>query len=61
MEYKNCKTLRNTDLKLYKVELENEYERVKKEIKDRLETLDKLDIEYNKLENEIKKRGNQLY
>lgn len=61
MEFKDCKTLRNEELKLYKIELENLYEKTKSEIKEKLEFLDTLDKEYNKIDSEIKIRGSKLY
>ena len=61
MEFKDCKTLSNQELKLYKTELENIYEKTKSEIKEKLEFLDTLDDEYNNVENEIKIRGSKLY
>jgi hypothetical protein len=61
MEFKDCKTLRNEELKLYKIELENLYEKTKSEIKEKLEFLDILDKEYNKIDSEIKIRGSKLY
>lgn len=61
MEFKDCKTLRNEELKLYKIELENLYEKTKSEIKKKLEFLDTLDKEYNKIDSEIKIRGSKLY
>lgn len=53
---KDCKTLSNNELKLYKLSLENEYEAVKAKIAALEEELDKLDLEYNKAENEEKIR-----
>lgn len=61
MEFKDCKTLSNNELKLYKIELENIYEKTKSEIKEKLEFLDTLDVEYNNIESEIKIRGSKLY
>ena len=61
MEFKDCKTLRTNDIKLYMIDLENEFENVKKSIKEKMEYLDTLDREYNKAENEISLRKNSLY
>ena len=46
----------NNELKLYKLSLENEYEAVKAKIRTLEETLDNLDREYAKAENEEKIR-----
>ena len=56
MVSKDCKILTNNELKLYKLSLENEYEAVKAKIAALEEELDKLDIEYVKVENEEKIR-----
>ena len=55
---KDCKTLSNNELKLYKLSLANEYEAVKAKIASLEEELDKLDREYVKAENEEKIRIN---
>lgn len=46
----------NSELKLYKLNLENEYEAVKAKIAKLEERLDELDREYTKAENEEKIR-----
>ena len=56
MIFKDCKMMSNNELKLYKLSLENEYEAVKAKIKTLEETLDNLDREYAKAENEEKIR-----
>lgn len=56
MVAKDCKTLSNNELKLYKLSLENEYEAVKAKIAALEQTLDELDREYVKAENEEKIR-----
>lgn len=61
MEFKDCKNLRNNDIKLYMIDLQNEYDKVKREIKEKIEYLDTLDREYNKAENEINLRRNSIY
>ncbi len=53
---KDCKTLSNNELKLYKLALENEYEAIKAKIASLEEQLDTLDREYAKAENEEKIR-----
>ena len=53
---KDCKTLSNNELKLYKLALENEYEAIKSKIASLEEQLDTLDREYAKAENEEKIR-----
>ena len=53
---KDCKTLTNNELKLYKLALENEYEAVKAKIAELEKQLDGLDREYVKAENEEKIR-----
>lgn len=53
---KNCKELSNSELKLYKLSLENEYEAVKAKIASLEKELDMLDREYVKVENEEKER-----
>ena len=56
MVSKDCKMMSNNELKLYKLSLENEYEAVKAKIRTLEETLDNLDREYAKAENEEKIR-----
>jgi hypothetical protein len=53
---KDCKTLTNNEIKLYKLALENEYEAVKAKITELEKQLDELDREYVKVENEEKIR-----
>lgn len=53
---KDCKSMSNNELKLYKLSLENEYEAVKAKISALEEELDKLDRAYIKIENEEKIR-----
>ena len=53
---KDCKTLSNNELKLYKLSLENEYEAVKAKITELERLLDELDREYLKAESEEKIR-----
>ena len=53
---KDCKTMSNNELKLYKLALENEYEAIKAKINALEDELDKLDREYAKAENEEKIR-----
>jgi hypothetical protein len=53
---KDCKNLSNSELRLYKLNLENEYEAIKAKIASLEEELDKLDREYAKAENEEKIR-----
>ncbi len=56
MIQRDCKSMSNNELKLYKLSLENEYEAVKAKIVKLEEELDKLDREYEKVENEEKIR-----
>ena len=56
MTEKDCKSMSNNELKLYKLSLENEYEAVKAKISALEEELDKLDRAYIKIENEEKIR-----
>ncbi len=53
---KDCKNISNSELRLYKLNLENEYEAIKAKIASLEEELDKLDREYAKAENEEKIR-----
>ena len=53
---KDCKKLSNSELKLYKLALENEYEAIKSKIEALEKQLDELDREYLKAENEEKIR-----
>lgn len=61
MEFKECKDMRNADIKLYMLSLSNEYEKVKSEITEKLKYLDTLDREYNKAEGELNLRKNSIY
>ena len=56
MVHKDCKTLTNNELKLYKLSLENEYEAIKAKILDLETQLDEIDRVYGKIENEEKIR-----
>lgn len=56
MIQRDCKSMSNNELKLYKLSLENEYEAVKAKIVKLEEELDNLDREYEKVENEEKIR-----
>ena len=56
MIQRDCKSMSNNELKLYKLSLENEYEAVKAKIVKLEEELDKLDRENEKVENEEKIR-----
>ena len=53
---KDCKTMSNNELKLYKLTLENEYDAIKAKIASLERQLDELDREYNKAETEEKIR-----
>ena len=53
---KDCKILSNSELKLYKLTLENEYEAIKAKINALEDELDRIDREYAKAENEEKIR-----
>ena len=56
MVEKDYKNLSNNELKLSKLNLENEYEAIKAKIADLEMKLDKIDIEYQKILNEEKIR-----
>lgn len=56
MVEKDYKNLSNNELKLCKLNLENEYEAVKAQIAELEQKLDKMDREYQKIENEEKIR-----
>jgi hypothetical protein len=58
MSDKIYKDLSNSELQIEKRKLEDKYEVIKIEIKTKYEELEKLDREYNKIENEIKLRKN---
>ena len=53
---KDCKTLTNNELALYKLSLQNEFEAVKGKIALLEDELDKLDRAYNKVLKEEKAR-----
>ena len=57
---KDCKNMSNNELKLYKLSLTNEYEAIKSKILELEKELDKLDLEYRKVENEENKRRNSF-
>lgn len=59
MEKQDIKNMSNAELRLYKKSLEDQYEVVKKQINDLYEELDKMDIEYNKVESELNNRQNR--
>jgi hypothetical protein len=56
MEFKELKLLTDTELGLYMKNLENEFEAKKAEINGLCNHLEKLDKEYAKAENEIRRR-----
>lgn len=56
MVEKDYKNLSNNELKLSKLNLENEYEAVKAQIAELEQKLDKMDREYQKILNEEKIR-----
>ena len=53
---KDCKKMTNNEIRLYKMNLENEYEATKAKISELEKLLDELDVEYIKAENEEKIR-----
>ena len=61
MEKKDIKTLSNGELNIYKIELSNRYETVKKDIKKLCDEMDFLDAEYNKVNNEINNRSKNIF
>lgn len=56
MEFKNTKELSNSEIQLYMTTLENEYEVLKYKVKEQCDLLEKMGKEYNKAEEELKKR-----
>ena len=58
MEFKDVKTLTNSEIGLYKKTLENEFDISKVRIEELCKYLEKLDKEFNKADNEIKSRQN---
>jgi hypothetical protein len=61
MEFKNPKELSNAELRLYQEDLKNEFEAIKREIKEKFDELDKLDREYVKADAEMNNRRNVKY
>lgn len=61
MKDKNIKELSNSELNVYKKELENEYESIKNKISGLCEELKKVEKKYNSIEIEFKIRKNNLY
>jgi len=61
MDFKDTKYLTNNEIGLYKMELENEYEKTKTDITKLCDYLEKLDREYSKVENEQRIRQNSIY
>ncbi len=61
MEKKDIKTLTNGELNIYKVELTNKYEVLKKDIKKLCDEMDSLDNEYNKVVEEMNKRSKNIF
>lgn len=61
MDFKDVKQLTNTEISLYKKELENEYETIKTKINKLCDELEQLDKEYVKVENEVGVRKNRLF
>ena len=60
MVTKDCKSMSNNELKLYKLALENEYEATKAKIVELDKILDELDREYIKAQNEEKIRRTSI-
>jgi len=61
MGKKDIKTLTNGELNIYKVELTNKYEVLKKDIKKLCDEMDSLDNEYNKVVEEMNKRSKNIF
>lgn len=61
MGKKEIKTLTNGELNIYKVELTNKYEVLKKDIKKLCDEMDSLDNEYNKVVEEMNKRSKNIF
>lgn len=53
MEKKNTKNMSNTEIKVYLLQLENEFEAKKNNIKKICEELIELEHEYNSAQNEL--------
>lgn len=61
MKEKNPKELSNSELNIYKKDLENEYEAIKNEISRLCEELKKVEKKYYSVELEFKIRKNSIY
>ena len=61
MTNKNLKELSNTELNLYKKDLENEYEAIKNKITKLCDELSNVERKYNSVETELKIRKNNIY
>lgn len=61
MTKKDVKELSNNELIIYKKELSNEFEAVKSKIDRLCEELAKIEKEHDKVDNELKIRGNKIY
>lgn len=61
MKDKNPKELSNSELNIYKKDLENEYEAIKNEISRLCEELKKVEKKYYSVELEFKIRKNSIY
>lgn len=61
MEFKDLKTLSNSEIMLYKETLKNEFEVLKVEISNKCKELEKIDAEYNKAESELITRQSIVY
>ena len=61
MEFKNVKELSNSEIKLYRETLKNEFDVLKYKIKEMCDELQKIDSEYNKAESELKIRQGNIY
>lgn len=58
MVKRNIKDMSNSEIRAYQETLRNEYEVTKHKIKELIDELDSMDIEYNKTEEELNKRKN---
>lgn len=61
MKPKKIDELSNNELIIYKKELSDEFEATKGKIDRLCEELQKIEKEYNKVDNELKIRGKNLY
>lgn len=61
MTQQNVKDLSNSELIVYKKELSDEFEATKSKIDRLCEELAKIEKEYNKVDNELKIRGKNIY